>query len=149
MVCTERCLVTFMGASSTHCADNLSFPLKTNHVHHQPNAMWLYRLVTFTCSGLSAYHYIWHLLKNGNNYVSVFFPFSGAVGVIRASKSLATWSSTCAPTLGRNHTDVTSVDEPSYQPECWSPTSIHIQVSSLYARCWEISACLPKLIGFD
>ena len=36
----------------------------------------------------------------------------------------------CAPTLGRNHTDATSVDEPLCRPECWSPTSTHIQVSS-------------------
>lgn len=34
-----------------------------------------------------------------------------------------------APTLGRNHSGVTSADERSYLLECWSPTSTHILVS--------------------
>ena len=77
------------------------------------------------------------------------FSFTGAVGVIRVSKSQATWSSMCAPTLGRSHSDVISAVEGLYQPECWSPTSTLIQVSSLCTGCWEISKYCPKLIRFE
>jgi len=80
------------------------------------------------------------LSSNKSNKGFFFVPFSGAIGVIRASRSPAIWSSMCALTPGRNPTGVTSVDEPLCRLECWSPTSTRTQVS------WELSKPRNELV---
>lgn len=72
--------------------------------------------------------YLWSYKQQWQFWGSFLLLIADAIGVIRASKSRAIWSSMCVPTLGRNHTDVISVDEPLCQQVCWSPTTTHIQV---------------------
>lgn len=85
-------------------------PVRKHIFWHLMNAQ-----VCIPCPGLSVHLHIWHNLSGTN--MRLFSPSSGVIGVINASKSQAIWSSTCAPTLGRNRTDVNSVDEPLCQQE--------------------------------